>query len=437
MATHKPTPSRIHPPITADTIHAAYRQRTPASAAFLGRAAQAMPGGSTRSYGFHEPYPLTFTEARGARLHDIDGNEYLDFSMNGWSLIHGHAHPRITAALDSALACGTAWPGPSPEQVELAELLCSRIPTVERVRFTSSGTEAAMLATKIARRVTGRPLILKAIGGYHGSFDDLESGLFGIGPVEGKTLLARFGDANEFEQLATEHSRDLAAIILEPALCTGVLTKPPTEFLGQVQAIARAVGALFILDDCLLFRLSLGGSQERLDLQPDLTVLGKFVGGGIPMGVVGGPEAIMACLDPRAPEPLYHGGSFNGAFLGAVAGLANLQALTSHEIDEMERRTTSLVHRLSALSSPEAPVSVVQIGSTAGVYMSSHVPRRDEPYDQEADQLFRLACANHGIYLGSTNDIALSTVVTDDDIEMAADAMSSALEDLTSQPAAV
>lgn len=431
MATKQPSPLRIQQETAGNAIHTAYRRRTPASAAFLGRAARAMPGGSTRSYGFHEPYPLTFTEGNGPRLRDIDGNEYLDFSMNGWSLIHGHAYPGITSALDSALARGTAWPGASPEQVELAELLCARIPTVERVRFTSSGTEAAMLATKIARRVTGRPLILKAIGGYHGSYDDLESGLFGIGPVEGRTLLATFGDASEFERLATQYGRELAAIILEPALCTGVLTKPPAEFLNQVQSLANAVGALFILDDCLLFRLSLGGSQERLDLQPDLTVLGKFVGGGIPMGVVGGSETVMSCLDPRAAEPLYHGGSFNGGFLAAAAGLANLKALTSHEIDEMERRTTILVHRLRALSSRHAPVSVVQLGSTAGVYMSPQAPQRDQPYDKRADELFRLACANHGVYLGSTNDIALSTVVTDEDIEMAVVAMTAAFDDFS------
>jgi glutamate-1-semialdehyde 2,1-aminomutase len=179
-------------------IEAAYRARTPGSASEMGRAALCMPSGITRSLSWFAPYPLVFESGSGAELIDVDGNRYLDFMLNGLSLIHGHAYPPVMEAIAAVMSRGTAWPGASDAQIEFAELVCSRVAKGSQMRFTNTGTEATMLAVKLARAVTGRPVVVKALGGYHGSFDDLEAGLHGRGELPGRVALAEFGDLASF-----------------------------------------------------------------------------------------------------------------------------------------------------------------------------------------------------------------------------------------------
>lgn len=407
--------------MTAGSLEAAYRSRTPRSAQLMERAVGSMPGGSTRTLGWHLPYPLVLDHGQGARVVDADGNTYLDFIYNGLSLIHGHSYPPIVEALTLRMPRGTAWPSASVPQIEFAELLCSRLPAADLVRFTNTGTEAAMLAVKVARRYTGRRLILKARHGYHGSNEELEAGVAGQGEIPGRVVLGEFGDTGSFTGLIEEHGGSLAAVILEPVMYTGVVSVPPEGFLLEVQEAARRAGALFILDDCLMFRLALGGSQQRFGLDPDLTVLGKFIGGGLPVGAVAGRREIMAVFDPRGKNPVYHGGSFNGSLHGAVAGRLAVEHLTAERIGAMERRATRLREGIRTQARKhKIPFSTVGYGSVFGMYASDEPPTPSSGRPPEA--LWRqihLSLLSHGVYPGTEGEMALATCVTDQDVDEA------------------
>jgi glutamate-1-semialdehyde 2,1-aminomutase len=390
-----------------------------------------MPGGSTRTFGWHEPYPLVIERGEGPYLWDVDGNRYVDLVYNGLSLIHGHAYPPVVEALQAVLSRGSAWPGASTEQIAFAELLVDRVKSAELVRFTNTGTEAGMLAVKVARRATGRPLVLKAWAGYHGSYDDLEAGLNGQGAIAGRTLLADFGNVDSFERMFRAVGPQIAAVVLEPVMFTGVVTPPPPGFLNEVQALARRHGALFVLDDCLMFRLAEGGSADRYGLDPDLTFLGKFIGGGLPVGVVAGGKEVIGHLDPHHASPMYHGGSFNGNLLGSVAGHVSLQHLTGASIAKMDRQAARI---RSALEEKAADLDLALVvsgeGSVMGIYLESELPSPRRHPDPTRAALFHLACLNHGLFMGGGGEVALATVMSDEDVGDVIDGASAALEDV-------
>ena len=231
----------------SNSVEETYLAKTRQSARLMSRAEHSLPGGLTRNFGYHRPYPVVMEKGNGPFLWDVDGNRYVDLVYNGLSLIHGHAYPPVTEALARRLPQGWAWLGTSRPQIEFAETLCARINIFERVLFTNSGTESSMLAVKLARRFTGRPLILKAKGGYHGTYSDLEAGLHGQGELPGHTLLADFNDLASFENVLDKHGSEIAAVLLEPVMYTGVVTPPVGSFLRDVQAAARRVKALFVL----------------------------------------------------------------------------------------------------------------------------------------------------------------------------------------------
>jgi len=391
-----------------------------------------MPGGNTRSWTHFDPYPLVFSRAEGAYLWDADGNRYIDLFYNGLSIIHGHSFEPIQRAIKEALDRGAPWQGASDKQVEFAELLCRRIPTVERVFFTNSGTEAAMLAAKLARALTRRPLILKAWGAYHGTYEDFEAGLIGHEELPDRVVLAEFGNAEAFEQVLVNHAGRVAAVFVEPVMYTESVLPPPPDFLHRVQAAARAAGALFVIDDCLMFRLAEAGSQERFDLQPDLTVLGKFIGAGVPVGVVGGPEKHMELLDPRRPGYLEHGGSYNGNLVGMTAGIVNLEHLTAKKIEEMDRRTEKLAEALHQKAKALGiPFAISRAGSVMGLYFAERPatpPRRNQ--QTALQQQFRLACLNHGIAAGPSGQAALATMLDDRVLEEVIGGFTAALEEV-------
>jgi len=237
-----------------------YRRETPTSAALMAQAAGALPGGNTRTTSFHPPYPVVIERADGPWLWDVDQRCYLDLFCNGLSLIHGNNFPPARTAISDAIQRGTAWSGTSRDQIAYAELLRDRIEALQLLRFTNSGSEAGMLAVKAARHITGRPYIVKAVGAYHGSYPDLEAGLYGQGDLVGRALVAPFNDLGRFESVMARHGRDVAAIVIEPVLVTGRVVPPAPEFLSGLQSLARRHGAITILDDCLMLRLAMGGS---------------------------------------------------------------------------------------------------------------------------------------------------------------------------------
>jgi len=418
-------------------IEDTYRRRTRKSAELVKRGARSLPGGVTRGFGSYQPYQAVMERGAGAFLWDIDGNRYVDLIYNGLSLIHGHAYPPVIRAIEDWLPRGWAWLSTSLPQIEFAELLCDRIKTFDKVLFTNSGTESGMLAVKLARHFTGRPLILKTTAGYHGTYSDLEAGLHGKGEIPGHTVLADFNDLGSFERALGQHGSQIAAVVLEPVMYTGVVTPPVGSFLRDVQDAAHRAGALFVLDDCLMFRLAYGGAAEKFGLEPDLTFLGKFIGGGTPVGAVGGREEIVELADPNHPKGTYHGGSFNGNVLGSVAGRVTVEDLTAAKISEMDKHAGRLKAALEMRAAKLGlPLAVPSNGSVMGVYFSQErlSPGPEVP-NADLSRSFHLACLNNGVHMGPGGMIAMSTAIDDNTMAEVISAMEDAL-DRVAAPAA-
>jgi glutamate-1-semialdehyde 2,1-aminomutase len=417
-------------------IEQSYLERTQASARLMERAGTFMPSGITRTLAWFAPYPIVFERGSGATVFDVDGHRYLDMFSNGLSLMHGHAYGPIDAALREALSRGTAWPGASDAQVDFAELLCERVPGAEQVRFANTGTEATMLAVKLARYTTGRPVVIKAWDGYHGSYDDLEVGLQGQDEDPGRVALATFGELDTYAAALERNAGNVAAIIVEPVQYTGVVTPPPDGFLAELRGLARAEGVLFVLDDCLMLRLAEGGSTERFAIgDPDITCLGKWVGGGLPVGAITASKELMNPFDLEQGGSLYHGGSFNGNLLGSVAGTIAVRDLTAVEIAQLDTQTARLRAGLAdAASEVGVPIRISGVGSVFGLYVL------DGPageIDWKASRLLHLAAVNHGVYYGTGGEFGLCTATTDDEVEEALAGLSSALADLARESAVV
>jgi len=414
------------------TIEERYWSSTSKSAAVAKRAEKVMPGGDTRSVQQYRPYSLTIARGEGAFLFDADGNRYIDLLGNYTSLVHGNAYPPIVEAIRDAVGRGTAWPARSHPQVELAELLCNRVKSVEQVRFCNSGTEAGMLAAQVARRMTGRRCILMARHGYHGSYDDLEVGLAG---QEGeRTMLADFGDPDAFEALLSERGREIAAVFLEPVMGSAGMVVPPQGFLTRVREATRRAGAVLVIDEVITLRLATGGAQQIFDVQPDLTMMGKIIGGGLPVGALGGAASLMSCLDPRNRGALWHSGTFNGNPLTCTAGAVSVRELTRERIEDLDRRGDRLARELKkAAMAVELPFSVRRIGSLMNLFFLNDPPpptiARD---DANLIAQFHLAALNHGLFLAPRGMIALSTVMTDELVTEIIERASLALQEVAS-----
>jgi glutamate-1-semialdehyde 2,1-aminomutase len=410
-------------------IERTFRERTPRSADHAAAAARVMPGGDTRAAGHHPPYQLTLVNGEGPWLTDVDGHRYLDLIGNFTSLVHGNAYPPIIAAARRAMEDGTNWPARNVHAVALAEEIVARVPSVEQLRFTNSGSEATMVAVEIARVATGRRLVLMARYGYHGSAPHFEVGTHGHeGP---ETLVATYGDAAEFSAILAERAEEIATVILEPVMGSGGLLAASADFLVAVQQAARAAGALLILDEVITLRLSTGGAQQVLGLRPDLTAMGKIIGGGFPVGAVGGREELLALCDPSRPR-LFHSGTFNGNPVTTAAGLVSLQHLDREQIDAMSTRAAGLEDVLAkAAADAGLPLSVRRAGSMLQLFFSPSPPAATPlRTDGELITAFHLAALNHGVFLAPRGLLALSTVLDDRHLEDAGARLTAAVADV-------
>lgn len=417
-------------------IEQAYMRQTPGSARLMQRAREFMPSGITRTLAWFAPYPLVFERGGGADVFDVDGNRYVDMFSNGLSLIHGHAYGPIDAALREALSRGTAWPGASEAQVDFAELLCGRVPGAEQVRFTNTGTEATMLAVKLARHTSARQVVIKAWDAYHGSYDDLEVGLQGQDELPGRVALATFGELDSYVAALERNAGNVAAIIVEPVQYTGVVTPPPDGFLHELRELAKQAGVLFVLDDCLMSRLAEGGSAERFGLDaPDITCLGKWIGGGLPVGAIISSRELMATFEMARDGALYHGGSFNGNLLGSVAGAIAVGDLTAARIARIDAQAERLrVGLAEAAHDVGVPIRTAGVGSAFGLYV---LEAPGGAIDWRATRLLHLAAVNHGVYYGTGGEFGLCTTITDEQVEEASAGLSVALADLARASAPV
>ena len=414
-----------------NSIERLYRARTPGSAALGARAARAMPGGDTRSVTFHRPYPLAIARGAGPFLWDVDGNRYIDLLGNYTSLVHGNAYPPIIEAIARASASGTAWPARNQAQVELAELICERVAAVERVRLCNSGSEAGMLAAQLARRVTGRSRLLMAREGYHGSYDDLSPEWAGEG---GRTTLANYGDAASFESMLARHGKEIAAVFLEPVLGSSGIIAPPPDFLPRVASAAARAGALFVADEVITLRLEVGGAQAAAGIAPDLTMMGKIIGGGLPVGALGGRADLMAHFDPAAPEPMHHSGTFNGNPLTCAAGVVSLRELSAERIAAMDRmaaRVQAGIERAAAALG--LPFGIRRAGSLMNVAFGGAGAGDVHARAARMMENFHLAALNQGLFFAPRGLIALSTVIGGDLAAEISDRAAAALGDLAGE----
>ncbi|MGF1599416.1 MAG: aspartate aminotransferase family protein [Acidimicrobiales bacterium] len=413
-------------------IEARFRAATPRSAEHAVIASAVMPGGDTRAAGHHPPYQLTMVGGEGAWLTDLDGHRYLDLIGNFTSLVHGNAYPPILDAARDAMAAGTNWPARNTHAVALAEELVRRVGSVEQVRFTNSGSEATLLAAEIARVVTGRPLVMMARYGYHGCAPHFECGTMGHdGP---QTVLFEFGDLASVDATLDRHGSQVACVLVEPVLGSSGLVAAQPEFLAALRDRAHRAGALLIFDEVITLRLAPGGYQAVVGVAPDLTAMAKIIGGGFPVGAVGGSRQLMGVLDPHAPR-LFHSGTFNGNPVTAAAGLVSLQHLSSDAIAELDRRAARLdAGLLHAAAAAGVPLATRRVGSLLQLYVQDEAPALNtDRQDGPGITLLHLAALNHGVFAAARGMLALSTVLDDDLVEEAIDRYRAAFTDLAAE----
>ena len=352
-----------------------YLVRTPRSRALFERATGSLPGGSTRTTVYSAPYPPYIESGAGLDVRDVDGNEYRDFLCNYTSLILGHAHPAVTAAVESQVRRGSAFAAPTELEIELAEEIRGRLPSIEQLRFSSSGTEATMFAIRGARAFTGRPLIATFARAYHGTHDVVMTGTAGV-PAAMSALRVElpWGDVDGVEAALRGREGNLAAILIEPVQGAGGVRAADPAFLAFLRAYTERIGALLVFDEIISFRVGSGGAQGRFGVRPDLTTLGKIIGGGYPLAAFGGRADVMAQFDARRPGAVSHGGTFNGSPVAAAAGLATLRELTPDVYDRLDRlgeRLGGAIEGEIARAGIDARVAVV--GSLFQVFRGSGV----------------------------------------------------------------
>ncbi|MFN8581975.1 MAG: aspartate aminotransferase family protein [Gemmatimonadaceae bacterium] len=421
-----------------------YLARTPGSATRFRQAVDVLPGGDTRTGTYHAPYPTYMARGAGTQLWDVDGNRYVDFLGNFTALIHGHAHPMVTAAIVERAALGTAFPFPVDEQLHLAALLQERLPSVQRLRFCNSGTEAVLGAIRAARAFTKRSRILKFEGGYHGSYDAAQVSVApplpavpfpagvpsgpGLSPgLVAEVLVAPFNDTATAATIIHTHRTELAAVLLEPAMTAAGVIPPDPGFLDAVFGAAREAGVLVILDEIITFRLGLGGGQARFGVVPDLTTLGKIIGGGLPVGAFGGRADVMATYDPRSPGAIAHSGTFNGNALTMAAGLAAMRLLTPDAFASLDALGERLRAGLrAACEDGGVPATVTGVGSLAHLHFCPG-PVRNYRDSQRSDRLWtrclHLGLLNRGFACATRGMFALSTASTHAEVDALCEAV--------------
>lgn len=447
-----------------------YRGKTARSARLFEEANQVMPGGVTANIKYFDPYPIIMAEADGAWLKDVDGNQYVDYLLGYGALILGHGHHKITTAvMKQLLTKGTALFGtPHELEIELAKKLIRLYPGVEQVRYTNSGTEATLLAIRLAHAYTGKRKVAKFEGHYHGGFDQVlfsinpsinEAGdarspnavpeSAGVDPYHKKqTVILPFNDLEATRVILKAHQDELAAVIMEPV--QGGFIPATKEFMHGLRQVTEELGILLIFDEVkTCFRVSLGGAQAHYGVKPDLTALGKVLGGGFPIGAVGGKREIMAISNPKgkkdvfeltsrssSQDVLFHSGTYNGHPLALAAGLATIETLEENKQFETIVTLTDELRRgvENVLRYYQIPAQTLGLGSIFNLVLTEEpvINFRDLKH---AHLNWRKELDYHlltlGVYTKPLNRYSLSLAHTPEDIQFTIDAYEAALRRLT------
>ncbi len=418
------------------------------------RAVRVLPGGVSRNAVLRRPHPVYAAFGEGCRLTDVDGVRRLDFANNMASLIHGHAHPAIVRAVEEQVRRGTAFTLATEVEVEFAEHMVGRSEAFEMVRFVNSGTEAIMCCIKAARAFTGRPMIAKVEGAYHGLYDYAEVSQTAT-PVDwgdadrpasvpvctgtpasalAEVVVLPFNDAERAVALLDRHAERVACVLLDP-MPHRVGLSPATEaFVGALHRWTRANGALLVFDEVITFRCGYGGAQERYAVRPDLTALGKIIGGGFPIGAIAGRREVMDVLNPlRSPVLFPHSGTFSANPVSMTAGLTAMRLFDRAEVERLNRLGELARERIAGLiAEAGVPACVMGGGSMFRLHMKPEPPRDYRaayPTAREAGAAGALVNAlfRDGVMLIGTCTGSLSTPMTEREIDALCDALRPAL----------
>jgi glutamate-1-semialdehyde 2,1-aminomutase len=428
-------------------IHATYLSRRPKSEQLHKEARRFLPGGDTRSVTFYRPFPAFMERGEGCHLYDVDGNVYIDFVNNYTSLVLGHAHPKVVEAAVEQAKRGSVYASPVESQVKLAQAICERLPSSEYVRFCNSGTEATLCAIRLARALRRKYKVVKMEGGYHGSHDLVEISikppLESVGPIENPKsvpedmsippnvvsdcIVAPFNEGEITERIITEHKDELAAVIVEPVQGSCGMIPPDHDFLKAVREITARYEIPLIFDEVISLRLARGGYQEICGIIPDLTALGKIIGGGYPVGGVAGRRELMDLFSPLNVNFLSHSGTFNGNPVTMAAGLATMNELTVAEIDRINELGEKL--RTGFSNAVEEAGIIAQVTGTGSLAQIHFTNREVKNWRTAATgrvdmrAILHLLLLHRGIFAAARCMFNISTPMGDKEIHEASTAV--------------
>lgn len=412
-----------------------------------------IPGGvnsPVRAFGAVPGNPVFIEDAQGCRLRDVDGNEYIDYVCSWGPLILGHSHPAVVEAIREAALKGTSYGAPCEAEVDLARTICEAIPSMEMVRMVNSGTEATMSAIRLARAYTGRQLILKFEGCYHGHADSFlikaGSGMMttgvptspGVpGVLAEQTLVGVYNDISSVEQQFRQHGPNIAAVIIEPVAANMGLVTPDPQFLKELRRITELYGSLLIFDEVITgFRTCFGGFQNLIDIRPDLTTLGKIIGGGLPVGAYGGRRDIMKMVSPSGD--VYQAGTLSGNPLAMAAGLATLEVLKDSDwYDRLEVVNYYLTNKIkSVFEDHDLLFEINHLASMFTVFFTENPVTSFtdvQTSDTEFYGRFHRALLNRGVYLPPSQfEVCFVSCAHElQDVDLTVEAVSEALDELT------
>jgi glutamate-1-semialdehyde 2,1-aminomutase len=427
-----------------ETIKKTYFQRTTKSRALNERAARYLPGGDTRSAVFFKPYPAFIIRGDGCRVYDADNNEYIDHLNNYTVQLLGHNNPAIREAVIEQLQMGMNFASPHENQILLAEELCRRIPCFDQLRFCNSGTEATMFSIRAARAFTGRNKVLKMEGIYHGTHDMVEISVFpdldklgdakipmqvpsSVGIPQNifhNMVIAPFNDIETTDALIQKNRNDLAAVIIEPIMTAAGVIPATKEYLTFLRETTRRLGIVLIFDEVVTFRMAPGGAQEVFGITPDITAIGKLIGGGFAIGAFGGCTEIMTQFSPLKGK-LMHSGTFNGHPVTMIAGLTALKTLTSdvyrriNDLGDYFRQeiNTKVFKDLGLNAHMSGTGSLSFVHYTREKVHNYRSARRAMENAGDLPSLVHLCHLNNGIWIAERGEYALSTPMTNEDID--------------------
>lgn len=436
-----------------EKIKARYAEERPNSYKMHLQACKYLPGGDTRTATFFLPYPNFIDYGEGAYMYDVDGHKLLDFQNNYTSLIHGHAHKPTVDAVCEQIAKGSAYTAPFEKQVELAQLLTERFPCLDMVRFTNSGTEANMHALRIARAYTGKAKIIKTEGGYHGTTDVFEASVDpnikkagtldqikvipesrGVSANALKdVLVVPFNDIERTKKVIEEHHQEVACMIIEPVMGSAGQITPDIEYLRFLREICTQYNIVFIMDEVVTGRLSLGGAEKHYGIIPDICTLGKIIGGGTPVGAFGGKEEIMKMYDPREKK-MYHSGTFNGNAVTMAAGLATMQAYDQAAVDYVNdlgsRFKDGVLKIYDKLGLGMKISGVGSIYNTLFTNIDVKNYRDVATAHEELNKVLYMDLLTRGVFDAERGMFCMSTAMTEGDVDFGLEQIENSLRDM-------